>query len=149
MRSKGGFTLIELMIVVAIVGVLAAIAIPAYRDYVKRARMSEVLTAIDATAQGATEYHSAVGYFPSASYGANNLAYFSREYANLVLTDQSNAYYNLAIVANFKSTLDLTDIDDSTEGELWMQVTYDETTGYGKTWQLSNTSIDPVYIPKQ
>jgi type IV pilus assembly protein PilA len=44
-RVQQGFTLIELMIVVAIVGVLAAVALPAYQDYTKRAQMSEVLLA--------------------------------------------------------------------------------------------------------
>ena len=110
--------------------------------------MSEVLTALDAIATGASEYHSAVGRFPSATYGSNNLAYFSRDYANINLNDETNNFYSIALIANFKSTLDLTDLDAGTEGELWMVVTYDETTGYGKTWSLSNTTIDAVFIPK-
>jgi prepilin-type N-terminal cleavage/methylation domain-containing protein len=147
MHSKRGFTLIELMIVVAIVGVLAAIAIPAYRDHVKRAKMSEVVTAFDAIATGANEYHAVLGYFPSQSYGANNLAFFAEDYATLSLNDAADRNYSLALVANFTPSLDLTTLNG--EGELWMQITYDTTTGYSKEWLLSNSSIDAVFMPRK
>jgi type IV pilus assembly protein PilA len=54
-QLQKGFTLIELMIVVAIIGILAAVALPAYQDYTKRAKMSEVILAASSCRTSITE----------------------------------------------------------------------------------------------
>ena len=65
-----GFTLIELMIVVAIIGILAAIALPAYQDYTKRTHVSEGLTLAGGAKASVTEYYSSQGNFPSNNSSA-------------------------------------------------------------------------------
>ena len=61
-----GFTLIELMIVVAIIGILAAIAIPAYQDYIARAQMSEAMSLGSGLKTPLAEYYSDKGIWPNA-----------------------------------------------------------------------------------
>src|SRR5688572_31904244 len=65
-QLQKGFTLIELMIVVAIIGILAAVALPAYQDYTIRAKMSEVILAMSACRTSITEVYQTGGTPPGA-----------------------------------------------------------------------------------
>ena len=65
-RAQKGFTLIELMIVVAIIGILAAIALPAYQDYVGRSQASEALTATSGIRADIGIYQSENAALPEA-----------------------------------------------------------------------------------
>ena len=63
-HRQEGFTLIELMIVVAIIGILAAVAIPAYQDYIKKSKVSEASTLFDGFKTESMNYYSDAGSWP-------------------------------------------------------------------------------------
>jgi len=71
MKQQKGFTLIELMIVIAIIGILAAIAIPAYQDYTVRSKVSEGLNLAGAAKLAVSEVYDALGTMPitQSQYG--------------------------------------------------------------------------------
>jgi type IV pilus assembly protein PilA len=137
-QIQKGFTLIELMIVVAIIGILAAVAIPAYQDYIARAQVSEAVSLASAGKIGVAEYIGDKGTVPATS---DVLQTVSGKYTGAVALTGSDAT-NLTIT----STMSTGGVNSAITGKGVMMTTADG----GKTWTCTGTATSPLlakYLP--
>lgn len=128
-----GFTLIELMIVVAIIGILASIALPAYQDYTKRTHVAEGLTLANGAKSGVIEFFSSEGHFPAnnASLGMPN-------------TIVGNAISNI-VVNTSRVTITYNDKVDSANNTIILQTGTNITTTM--QWTCNTGTVSSKYLP--
>lgn len=135
-QMQKGFTLIELMIVVAIIGILAAVAIPAYQDYIARAQVTEAINLLGGAKTPVSEFYADSGAFPVTAASFNLLV--SAQTGKYVATVQpaTGVTSGFAAVATFKTSGVSSKLITGGAGKTLLLATLD-----GKVWGCTNADV--------
>src|SRR5690554_2685473 len=139
-KGQQGFTLIELMIVVAIIGILAAVALPAYQDYTKRSKMAEVVGFMSAARTAVAETYSTT----------NNLTGIDNSKAGVAPSSQALGSYitGLTVTDGVISVTLNTAIDSACTGAGALKLTPTANATDGTlTWAGSSIAACSQYVP--
>ena len=137
-NMQQGFTLIELMIVVAIIGILAAVAIPAYQDYTVRAKITEVLGIASSAKSTLSEGYSSAGSMPAVASAGINTSAAQSTYVSAIAYARTDA--NTATV-----TYTLTNLTADANGDTIVFVGTGSQNGV--SWTCNTGTLDDKYLP--
>jgi len=140
-KQMQGFTLIELMIVVAIIAILAAIALPAYQDYLIRSQVSEGAVLADGAKTAVAEFYSNKGYFPPSNISAGLATDVSIAGKYVAKVDTA------AVAGQIAVTYNTTNANTAIQGK---QLTFSSITHGGSIeWHCipGATPVDSKYLP--
>ena len=139
-RAQQGFTLIELMIVVAIIGILAAVALPAYQDYTKRSRISEGLSLAAGAKTAMAEYYASNNAWP-----ANNAEAGMAAAADI----KGNSVDSVTVsTASGKGVITVAYKTNAGGGTIIIEGTASASAG-GVTWSCTKGTVDAKFRPSE
>jgi len=145
-----GFTLIELMIVIAIIGILAAIAIPAYQNYTIRAQVTEGLTLADGWKTAIAEYYANTGNWPLQTNLTGTCVSVGKYETGVTVTTGGTIQITYGNQANTKITgkiLGLTPYTNANSDVLWQCGFSTAPTGTTSGTSGGATTVSPQYLP--
>ncbi|MEQ9728301.1 pilin [Pseudomonas sp. WHRI 8822A] len=142
-QMQKGFTLIELMIVVAIIGILAAIAIPAYQDYIARSQMAEAMTLSSGLKTNVSEVFSQTGTCPAN--GSNGIATATDIKGNYVAQVVTGGTATAAGACTIVATMKATGVSQGVQGKT-LTLTLSNADKGSNVWTCSSNA-DQKYLP--
>lgn len=135
-RLEQGFTLIELMIVVAIIGILAAIAMPAYQDYTKRAHVTEGMALAEKAKMSVSEFYATNGQWPTSNESAG-------------LPDATSIFGNAVVSVDISFSRIRITYNQKVQSGTYVDLQGTAVNGATLVWSCNTGTVPSQYLPSR